>query len=394
MLSFYEFFCGGGMARAGLGDGWRCLFANDFDRKKAESYRANWSSEMLKVDDIQALGSHDLPGRADLAWASFPCQDLSLAGGGAGLKGSRSGTFWPFWSLMRALRAEGRAPRIVALENVVGALTSRRGADFQAICAAFDQIGYRVGALVVDAKEFLPQSRPRFFLIACCETIEPPLRLIGDRPGAPWRTKALMRAHEQLPEAVAKRWIWWRLPAPPARRLRLADVVAEEPQRVKWHSPAETAKLLGLMNATNRAKVERAKRARRRIVGTLYKRTRMEDGVKTQRAEVRFDEVAGCLRTPAGGSSRQSIMVVHGDSVRSRLLDAGEAAALMGLSRDYKLPRKYNEAYHLVGDGVVVDVVRHLNAHLFEPLLLGDAAPSPTTSRRDAERPSTIAVCA
>jgi len=49
------------------------------------------------VGDVGGLTSRDLPGRADLAWASFPCQDLSLAGMGAGLKGKRSGTFWPFW---------------------------------------------------------------------------------------------------------------------------------------------------------------------------------------------------------------------------------------------------------------------------------------------------------
>jgi len=39
--SFYEFFAGGGMARAGLGDDWTCLFANDFDAKKGFAYQAN-----------------------------------------------------------------------------------------------------------------------------------------------------------------------------------------------------------------------------------------------------------------------------------------------------------------------------------------------------------------
>jgi DNA (cytosine-5)-methyltransferase 1 len=97
---FYEFFAGGGMARAGLGSGWKCLFANDFDHKKGETYRKNWGDKELKTLDVGSLKTSDLPGVADLAWASFPCQDLSLAGGGAGLKGDRSGTFWPFWRLM------------------------------------------------------------------------------------------------------------------------------------------------------------------------------------------------------------------------------------------------------------------------------------------------------
>src|ERR1051325_5897517 len=79
---WYEFFCGGGMARAGLGPGWDCLFANDIDPKKAASYAANWGDDRLRVCDVADLAAGDLPGHADLAWASFPCQDLSLAGNG------------------------------------------------------------------------------------------------------------------------------------------------------------------------------------------------------------------------------------------------------------------------------------------------------------------------
>jgi DNA (cytosine-5)-methyltransferase 1 len=125
-----------------------------------------------------------------------------------------------------------------------------------------------------------------------------------------------------------------------------------------------------MMSPINLAKVEAAKRAGRRMVGGVYKRTRLNDnGAKVQRAEIRFDDVSGCLRTPAGGSSRQVIVVVDGAKVRSRLISARETARLMGLKDDYKLPRNYNEAYHLTGDGVAVDVVRHLAKHIFEPLL-------------------------
>ena len=79
-FTFYEFFAGGGMARAGLGEGWDCLFANDFDKVKTETYRANWGGDHLHQGDVWALTADRLPGRADLAWASSPCQDLSLAG--------------------------------------------------------------------------------------------------------------------------------------------------------------------------------------------------------------------------------------------------------------------------------------------------------------------------
>jgi DNA (cytosine-5)-methyltransferase 1 len=106
------------------------------------------------------------------------------------------------------------------------------------------------------------------------------------------------------------------------------------------------------------------------MVGGIYRRTRTDgDGAKVQRAEIRFDDIAGCLRTPAGGSSRQSIMIVQGGMVRSRLLSSREAARLMGLREDYVLPENYNEAYHLVGDGVAVPVIRFLAAHILEPML-------------------------
>jgi len=137
MRNFYEFFAGGGMVRAGLGTGWECLFSNDFDHKKARVYRENWGhGPELKVENISSLKTTDLPRQANLAWASFPCQDLSLAGAGAGLKGERSGTFWPFWDLMRGLIAEQRAPEIIVLENVCGTMTSHGGTDFATICAA------------------------------------------------------------------------------------------------------------------------------------------------------------------------------------------------------------------------------------------------------------------
>jgi DNA (cytosine-5)-methyltransferase 1 len=93
-----------------------------------------------------------------------------------------------------------------------------------------------------------------------------------------------------------------------------------------------------------------------------------------QRTEVRFDGLAGCLRTPGGGSSRQFIIVTEAGRVRSRLLAPREAARLMGLPESYRLPASANAALHLAGDGVVVPMVRHLAAEILEPLLTGEAA--------------------
>jgi len=371
MPDFYEFFAGGGMARAGLGAGWTCRFANDLDAKKGQAYQANWGQGgELIVGDVGAVRAADLPGRADLAWASFPCQDLSLAGAGAGLAGGRSGAFYPFWAVIEGLIGQGRAPRMIAIENVCGALSTHQGRDFAALCRALADGGYRFGALVIDAALFTPQSRPRLFVIGVGEDVEVEPALLAPGPVAPFHPPALARAVEALPAELLARALWWRLPPPPRRTHDFADLIEAEPCDVPWRSAAQTRALLSMMSPLNLAKVEAARLTGRRMVGGVYRRTRRDaEGARLQRAEVRFDDVAGCLRTPAGGSSRQLILVVEGELVRSRLISARETARLMGLPDSYVLPSGYNEAYHLTGDGVVVPVVRHLAQHLLEPLL-------------------------
>ncbi len=370
MPSFYEFFAGGGMARAGLGPGWSCLFANDIDPKKAAAYRRNWGDNEIFVKDVGLLSTRDLPGTAELVWASFPCQDLSLAGMGAGLKGSRSGTFWSFWHLIKALNGERRRPSIIVLENVCGVLTSHDGVDFQSIVAALRGEGYRCGALVIDAALFLPHSRPRLFVIGVRDDIEINEALIAGGPRDPFHSSALRTAYASLSSPERDAWIWWKLAIPPRRRHRFADLIEAAATGVSWHSLDETKLLLSLMSPVNLSKVQKAKRMNRLMIGSLYKRTRVnQDGMRAQRAEVRFDDVAGCLRTPGGGSSRQTIIVVEGEQVKSRLLSTRETARLMGLPDDYILPENYNEAYHLTGDGVAVPVVRHLAQNIIEPLI-------------------------
>ena len=369
--TYYDFFAGGGMAGFGLGSNWDCLFANDIDAKKAVSYRANHhGGQELLLKDVAQVTLDELPGSPDLVWASFPCQDLSLAGNGAGLAGQRSGMFKPFWQLMRSLHADGRGPKIIALENVYGAITSNGGRDFATLAAAFSGLGYRFGAVVVDAVYFLPQSRPRFFMVGIRSDLTIPDGHTTDCPCSMWHPPALIEGCNLLSQTAASRWRWWHLSTPPARNTNLASLIEDKPSSVKWHTKAETKYLLDMMTDHNRKKVEAAKQCEGRIVGTIYRRTRADaDGVKRQRAEVRFDQIAGCLRTPAGGSSRQTIMLVEGKKVRSRLLSTREAASLMGLPDTYILPERYNDAYKLAGDGVAVPVVRHLAEAIFEPVL-------------------------
>jgi DNA (cytosine-5)-methyltransferase 1 len=368
---FYEFFAGGGMARAGLGESWRCLFANDYDPKKASTYCANWGDAEMHVGDIHSLAPDLLPGHADLAWASFPCQDLSLAGNGAGLGGTRSGAFFAFRGLIEGL-APQRRPRLLVIENVIGALTSNGGADFSQLCQALSALGYSVGALTIDAAHFLPQSRPRLFIVCAQESLARLEDLSQAAPSSPWHSPALVRAVANMPRAAKAAWRWWRLPAPAARNTQLIDVTEDAPKDVRWHEPEQTARIIALMSDANRRKLDETVAAGTRAVGAIYRRTRMApDGGKIQRAEVRFDGLAGCLRTPGGGSSRQVIMVVEGERVRTRLLSGREAARLMGLPDDYVLPATYSDAYHLLGDGLAVPAVAFIARHLLDPLAAG-----------------------
>lgn len=370
MPTFFEFFAGGGMARAGL-ERWQCLFANDFDHKKGETYRKNWPGNHLLVEDVKKLTVADLPAEEpDLIWASFPCQDLSLAGAGAGLKGDRSGTFWPFWRLVAGLATSGRKPKMIALENVLGTLTSHGGKDFSAIIEAFVDAGYRVGALMIDAELFVPHSRPRLFFVGVLKDHPIVDSLSISAPAGPFHPPGLCRAHANLSDKGKEAWVWWSLPVPPKRKVRLIDIVETEPKDVSWHSDEETERLVSMMAPLHRAKLHKAVESKTRAVGAAYRRTRRnQHDEPVQRAEVRFDDVAGCLRTPAGGSSRQLLILVEGGKIRSRLISGRETARLMGLPESFQLPARYNETYHLTGDGIVVDAVAHLNRHILRPLL-------------------------
>ena len=154
------------------------------------------------------------------------------------------------------------------------------------------------------------------------------------------------------------------------RNTTFADVL-EADEAVAWHSTGQTARLLSLLSPLHAA---RLRTGAGRRVGALYRRMRIDDGRKVQRAEVRLDGLAGCLRTPAGGSSRQFVVVAEGPGERTRPLTSREAARLMGLPDTFRLPTSTTAALKVAGDGVSVPAVRWLGAHLLEPLVRRRAA--------------------
>ena len=257
---------------------------------------------------------------------------------------------------MRDSLGEGDRPPLIVIENVVGMLY---GKDFPILCESLAALGMQFGPLVIDARQFLPQSRPRVFVVAVDSRVDCSLLVNEEVDEAPWFTKAAKSAHTKIPAALRDSWRWWKLPEPSSSIPPVEDIIEGNPTSVEWHEPKETKRLLAMMTDVNSEKTERAIK-RGRSVGFIYKRIRQ--GV--QRAEVRFDGVAGCLRTPQGGSSRQIVLVIDDGSIRSRLLSPREAARLMGVPDSFWLPSKYNDAYRAIGDGVAVPVVRWLSDQL------------------------------
>jgi DNA (cytosine-5)-methyltransferase 1 len=256
---------------------------------------------------------------------------------------------------------------VVVLENVMGLVTRKGGRDLATVADALVGLGYEAGALVVDSSHFVPQSRPRVFVVACAPGLGP-ASLRAEGPRRPWHPPSIVKAVKGLSQRAAQGWVWWDPGAPPARTASLADLL-EPDAAVAWYDDAETRRLVGMMAPLHRTKVDEAAAAGFDSVGGLFVRTRVEAGGKAQRAEVRFDGVAGCLRTAQGGSSRQRLLVAGKGRVRARLLSPREGARLMGLPDSYVLPEGYTNAFHLLGDGVCAAVVAFLRDAIVEPVL-------------------------
>jgi DNA (cytosine-5)-methyltransferase 1 len=334
--TFCEFFAGIGLVHEALRrSGWQCVYANDIDAKKRRMYEGNYGAEAAShyhqgdvwaTDEVLA----GIPGRPFLATASFPCTDMSLAGKRRGLAGEQSGALFGFLQVLEQLGE--RRPAMVLLENVPGLLTSHGGADFATAINELAALGYWLDALIVDASWFVPQSRPRLFIVGyAAELLGPPLLVpdfAADSFDHPWR-RAMARADRLRPptlraaiESIEPSTGWATIDCgnPRAAGASLLEIIDLDDAQAWWDA-SEVDRHFEMLFDRHRRQIE----ALRRQSGGSFALTafrRIREG--RQRMEVRFDGVAGCLRTPRGGSAKQIVLVVDRGKVRMRWMTPRE----------------------------------------------------------------------
>jgi len=331
-----SFLTGSGLVAYGLKDMFRPVWANDICSKKAAVYKENFTSKHFVLNDIKNISGTGLP-YAHLSWTSFPCQDLSLSGSLGGIDGERSGLVWEW---LRILEEMPEKPALLLIENVTGLLSSNSGANYIKLHYALLRLGYKSGAILINAALFVPQSRPRVFVLAIRQDMPIPSELCDSGPN--WlHNQAAVTLGRTLPH-----WIWWRADKPPKRKKSLVDII-------DFNLPYDKDDALKLIPPHHQKKLEEFDE----IVATGYRRTRHGK----QCLELRFDGIAGCLRTPEGGSSKQFLIVKKDRELHARLLSPREAARLMGAPDSYILPGTNNDVWETLWRFLSL----HLSVNLF-----------------------------
>lgn len=363
-----ELFCGGGMARLGLGPDYEVVYANDFAKGKAACYEAFFGDRPDTRDLIEVVRQQPPVSAVDLIWASFPCQDWSEAGWKKGVDGGTREAYNAMFGFIDQVET-----KVIVFENVRGLLTTDDGIGMARLGVDLTERGFNFTVHEISSVSWLPQSRPRVFVTAWKGSKELP-----QNAGIPSSATA-ERVCKLVQRSVPQHFFHSGMPAPVISPPRLVDIL-ESVDNVNWLPKEEvdrltrTAKLpVGRwIDATPRREDTGCHREGYGIVGTGFRRTRKKNKQTVVVFEPRFDGVAGCLRASEGGSSRQFVInIVNGD-VAIRRMTPREGARLMGIPDDYQLPKNDGSAWRLVGDGVCVPVVAHIREHLIGPLLSQD----------------------
>ena len=382
-MRFAEFFSGIGLVREAIAPlGWSCVFANDIASDKARMYADRFGTDHLTVDDINNLRLDDLPDDLDLLTASFPCIDLSLAGNRRGLAGEHSGTVWPFLNLAADIVSHRAPPSALLLENVTGFVTSHNGRDLEGVCERIGELGYLIDLVVVDAKWFTPQSRPRLFVLAIRQDlVERPLPPSGEitrlRTAA---VRGFQASRRDLP------FVEVPLPEPPHQSpKRLVGILEDVPANHESWWTEEQVRALA-MHDRHASRVGELLLGKRDGIATMYRRVRNGRTV----GELRSDSIAGCLRTANGGSSVQFLVDCRSGRPRIRPLTGREYSRLQGAG-EFPITVGRRQAQNGFGDAVCVPAVRWLVDSAFGFLLQDFAQQEPVRTRFADERVEAVA---
>ena len=357
-----DFFAGIGLVELGLEKaGWPTVYAVDYSDEKRQLYEGHFGEGPYHLRDIRTVAGKEIPSVA-LAHASFPCTDVSVAGGRDGLSGKETSSFWEFVRILREM--EMRRPPFILLENVEGMLSSKKGRDLEIALAALCELGYALDILLINASHFVPQSRNRLFivgnlLVSYQDTLEQEIVLQQQSNARPLKIANFIRAHPDLS------WYLYSLPQLPQRSYDLADVVD---LNERWWPKERSSYLYNQMFERHQEKVREMMDNPYWSYGTVFRRMRMRNGSKQSTAELRTDGIAGCLRTPKGGSARQILLRVGKGRFDARLLNGRENARLMGAD-DYVLAPhlKLNQVLFGFGDAVCVPVIEWIAVAIFNP---------------------------
>ena len=362
-LTFVEYFAGIGLFRMGLEQsGWQVVHANDWSDERAQMYNG-FFGESYQVRDIFSLATEEIP-VATLATCSFPCIDLSLAGKGEGINGRHSGAFWGFHDILKKQGAN--APQIVLLENVTGWLYSNGGSDFCVTARSLNELGYACDVFLLNARSFVPQSRPRLFMVGVRSA-----DLVDDTPYFTSRSKRLMppRLRSLMLENDDIQWARLDIPEPPPYRSKgFSDHVAEKlPDKdSRWWPEQKVEKHLAMMSPSHFEMVQRLACRREESFRTFFRRRRAQG----QRAEVRSDDIAGCLRTAVGGSGKQFLVSAGHEKIRMRTLTPREYARLQGVPDSFPIvANSERQSLSAFGDAVCVPVVNWIATQVLRPLI-------------------------
>ncbi len=359
-----EFFAGVGLVRFALrSEPFEVVWSNDIEPAKREMFVNEFGEDddrhRYVLGDIGRVVGADLPEGISLAWASFPCTDLSVAGDRRGLAGSESGTFFEW---IRILREMGpRRPPLVAAENVVGFATSRDGQDLRTAVGALNELEYSVDLLALDGRRFVAQSRPRLFLVGSSTPPREDSSSAASILRPDWldfiSADRTLRTH-RAPLA----------PPPPLLATGFSAVAERVPScSPEWWDERRTQAFIASLSDLQADRLEALRNHSAYRSRTAYRRTRR--GVATW--EIRADDIAGCLRTARGGSSRQAVVRAGRGTVRLRWMTGNEYATLMG-APEYRIDGlRPLQVLHGFGDAVCVPVVRWLAEHYFLPALAG-----------------------